>query len=343
MSTFWEVREAIAECISQFRFVEAELSAKTRSRLFGALDALRDANSAVRAYPDAITNAPSSGVLACYGFLQALYVMQDAVKCLSESLGVKFDPHANPDTAILRSARNVSVGHPALSFRHVDGRKHDASGIILHDSITEEGFAVYVYSQVDGGQFDVSYETSIDNSERVLGYQLLRLYRELIRREKSHANRLIALDLRGKFEKGAGYLCEKLFCDLRDGSRTVQARLHLKMIREQIGGMVELSGKALKGALQRTEAISVIKATRQIEKMLMTPECQEIFWVACVGLRQEFKALVEHCVCIDRSARNFLSSDWARNRAKRRAFKELQTRPVVEIVTGVLRSDYHRA
>ena len=50
---------------------------------YGAMDALVDAGAAAASYDHAVGTEIGVKLLACYGFLQALYVQQDAVLTLS--------------------------------------------------------------------------------------------------------------------------------------------------------------------------------------------------------------------------------------------------------------------
>jgi len=50
---------------------------------YRATDALLDASEAAASYSQLISSNTGAKLLACYGFLQALYVQQDAVKALS--------------------------------------------------------------------------------------------------------------------------------------------------------------------------------------------------------------------------------------------------------------------
>lgn len=89
---------------------------KSRWRMFyGATDALLDASMAARAFGKAIRSDPPINLLICYGFLQAIYIQQDAVSILSEAVGIKWNPNDNLTLREIRDTRNRLTGHPAFA------------------------------------------------------------------------------------------------------------------------------------------------------------------------------------------------------------------------------------
>jgi hypothetical protein len=70
-----------------FVFDQSRRSRESWNMFYGATDALLDADTAALGYGRAISPDTSVNLLACYGFLQALYVQQDAVRTLSQAVG----------------------------------------------------------------------------------------------------------------------------------------------------------------------------------------------------------------------------------------------------------------
>jgi hypothetical protein len=56
--------------------------------LYGAMDALLDAGTAAASFARSVSPDTGANILACYGFLQALYVQQDAVITLSRAVNL---------------------------------------------------------------------------------------------------------------------------------------------------------------------------------------------------------------------------------------------------------------
>jgi hypothetical protein len=60
-----------------FVFDQRRRTRESWSMFYGATDALLDADTAAGSYRRAISSDTGANLLACYGFLQALYVQQD--------------------------------------------------------------------------------------------------------------------------------------------------------------------------------------------------------------------------------------------------------------------------
>src|ERR1700754_1022321 len=103
-----------------------------RSMFYGATDALSDTSNAAGNYEHAITPNMGSNLLACYGFLQALYIQQDAIITLSRAVGLNWHPNGNERLRQIRDARNRLTGHPALAGERENPRRL-SSAIIAYD------------------------------------------------------------------------------------------------------------------------------------------------------------------------------------------------------------------
>jgi hypothetical protein len=80
---------------------------------YGAADALLDASTAAAAFGRAVRKDSAIDLLVCYGFLQALYIQQDAVLTLSHAVGLRWHPNDDPILRKIRDIRNRLTGHPA--------------------------------------------------------------------------------------------------------------------------------------------------------------------------------------------------------------------------------------
>src|SRR5216684_830467 len=76
-----------------FVFAHGRWDRARRSMFYGATDALLDSSQAAACYGHFVSSNNGVKLLTCYGFLQALYVQQDAVKVLSRAVGLKWDPN----------------------------------------------------------------------------------------------------------------------------------------------------------------------------------------------------------------------------------------------------------
>jgi hypothetical protein len=96
----------------------------TQKRWFhGAMDALLDASEAAASFHLAVGANPGANLLACYGFLQAIYVQQDAVLNLCKALQLKWHPNDEERLSDIRNLRNRLCGHPASSEREASSAR----------------------------------------------------------------------------------------------------------------------------------------------------------------------------------------------------------------------------
>lgn len=123
MATIRELEEKIRTFINTPRKHLAifEDSAKFH-KLCSCLDVIGDTELALRAYeemPDSVQ--PGSSYILVYGFLQTLFVQQDAVSNLHEAFKVPYEP--DPLLFEIRKIRNDAIGHPTERDRGKDKKK----------------------------------------------------------------------------------------------------------------------------------------------------------------------------------------------------------------------------
>ena len=111
---------------------------------YGAMDALLDAGAAAASYSRAIAADPGANLLICYGFLQALFVQQDAVETLSRAVGLDWRPNTDERLREIRDTRNRLSGHPARAGENERPPRFSSAIIPGHD-INQKGFRGHVY------------------------------------------------------------------------------------------------------------------------------------------------------------------------------------------------------
>lgn len=119
-------------------------------QLASSLDTISDCEMAINAYLAGPTEEEQSPVedlgvlyLKTYGVLQALFVQQDALFTLLESLDVSFDLDDYPAFREIRDIRNRSVGHPTKLER----KKRVSHHGIVQISLKDESFQFYSDSE----------------------------------------------------------------------------------------------------------------------------------------------------------------------------------------------------
>lgn len=151
------VRALVNESPTQSRLMENH---SKWLQLASSLDAIGDCEMAIIAYLSEPTRASASPVeelgiryLRTYGVLQVLFVQQDALINLLESLdaaAVNLDDH--PELRQIRDIRHRSVGHPTKR-RFWDRKKPPSYHGIVQISLTDESFQVY--SNSEGGSWEL--------------------------------------------------------------------------------------------------------------------------------------------------------------------------------------------
>ena len=111
--------------------------------IFGVLDAIDESAIALRSYEDfEWSGFCKGGLLAIYGFLQALYVQQDAVTALGRVLEIEYRPR-HSDLKLLRDGRNHAIGHPAPNLSS-NKKHHRTLGRFISWGDTNKNSLVYV-------------------------------------------------------------------------------------------------------------------------------------------------------------------------------------------------------
>jgi hypothetical protein len=226
-----EVRDRIHRKANDYFVLEFGRSDPKNWKMFyGATDALLDASAAAGSYADAVVGKTGVDLLACYGFLQAVYIEQDAVRTLSQAVGLNWDPNDDLRLREIRDARNRLTGHPA----HATQKGRLSSAIIPYNSIRKSDFRGHVY--YEDGVEDVGIDVSAflnDNEER-LAAQLLAVEDKMDCDERQFRTTQVAQPFSQHFGTGFSYLVQRLWCDLNDESRVIQAQSHAAMIRETV-------------------------------------------------------------------------------------------------------------
>jgi len=136
MSTISELERELRDFINAPRR-HRELYANEHlfGQLCSSLDVMGDTEAAMDEYLATVrAEAPSDeSYLRIYGILQALYLQQDALQHLAESLGVQYSLPENVHQ--IREVRNDAVGHPTRrgrgpgkAFNHINRASLEASG-----------------------------------------------------------------------------------------------------------------------------------------------------------------------------------------------------------------------
>jgi len=202
-----------------------------RNMFYGATDALLDTTQAAASYAKNISADNGGNLLACYGFLQALFIQQDAVSVISRSVGLDaWKPEDDKRLKEIRRLRNRLTGHPALAGE----RSAPSSAIIPYQEINVRGFRGHIYYETRSEVVHVEVAIFKRDNEDLLAKQLLTVEEKMDQLERQFRAERSSPPLASFFDKGFRYLVERLHCDLSDSDRVIVAQTHSKMIRLRI-------------------------------------------------------------------------------------------------------------
>jgi hypothetical protein len=193
------------------------------------MDMIGDTTQALRSYLELAHTRTDNGTsyLVVFGALQVLYVQQDAVYWLCETLGFPRNVArvAGPEKWIhgpgneplseIRSLRNSSIGHPVRRDRPETQR---GSYFIIQMSLSARGFTLMAAN--DAGQTEtigVDIPKLVQTQVQELEAVLKRGLEELTEAERQHRERFKGQRLEMIFA-GLGYPMEKMHEAVRDAT-----------------------------------------------------------------------------------------------------------------------------
>ena len=264
-----------------------------RNLFYGATDALLDGSQAAGSYGSAISSNIGANLLACYGFLQALYIQQDAVRTLSQALELSWTPNSDSRLREIRDARNRLCGHPSLAGEREKPRRL-SSAIIPYHSISRRGFSGHLYYEDGSETIDVDVATFQTDNEQRLIQQMLLVEKTMDDQERRFRAEQATRPFSSLFEKSFGYLLERLHCDLSDENRVPQAEAHAQMIRKNMKVLEnELMerGFATEATLLKVIFTGLDLLEEMLRKSARTEKAQHQFDLIYAGLEKEIISL----------------------------------------------------
>jgi len=176
------------------------------------MDVIGDTELAIDAYLDSIDKPATTGDLYIfvYGILQVLFVQQNAVKDLAESLNLKYEP--SKTLAEIREIRNDSIGHPTMRDPPKKGQEREKwSNFITRVSMSKNGFTLIttypnrssIFKKVDICQL-------IGEQREALRKILTEVITCLKREAMEHKNKFKGEKLADIFPETLHYFCDKV-------------------------------------------------------------------------------------------------------------------------------------
>src|SRR6266487_2877884 len=120
-------------------------------QLCSCLDVIGDTELAIAAYTvQELGPDKGAAYLAVYGLLQALFLQQDAIFNLCESLGISDTISNYPRLQEIREMRNASIGHPTKRGRKPPFSYHAISRL----SLSSRGFQLLTSDETGTSKFE---------------------------------------------------------------------------------------------------------------------------------------------------------------------------------------------
>jgi len=179
---------------------------ETWNQICSSLDAIGDSLCAIESY-DSEKFPEDTGLkyIYTYGILQALFLMQDALRHLSEAFNIPYEPTGT--LRDIRKARNASIGHPTK--QNEKGKRY--YNFISRISMTKSGFDL-LRSSGDG---EISFtHVDIDKacSDQLQG--VIDAYSKIVHRleeiDRMHKEKFKDSPLADIFHSAMGYFFEKI-------------------------------------------------------------------------------------------------------------------------------------
>ncbi len=201
---------------------------------FGATDALQDAWGAAAGYHALIVKQGYHNLLVCYGFLQALYVQQDAVQVITRALDMPaWSPSSNSKLKHIRNIRNRLSGHPALA----DKAGPKSSAIII--SIGPTSFEAAIYYEDRLVREVVVVDKFAEQNAAGLVEQLERIKVHMVQQENEYKD-AVSQRLADALGNNFSYHFGKLATCHADRSNSYPIIPYLKFLREDIERLIAL-------------------------------------------------------------------------------------------------------
>ncbi|MDZ4110202.1 MAG: hypothetical protein U1E18_11480 [Brevundimonas sp.] len=298
--TFGEVRERLHRKASSYFTHDLKRWDRTKWRLFfGATDALLDTEYALSNVARGVPADRQHAILACYGYLQALYIQQDAVALIWKAMDLSGEPLSDPKVQKVRELRNRIAGHPARAEKMGRGKRASSAIINLHDISPSSGFKAVIYYDDDMDVVDISFAQLLADNCCGLTASLLEAERTMDEREAAFRQAARAQPLSSAFENGLSYTLEKLRCGPNDSRR----EMAMRMLDRSLGDL-EAQLKDRKFWCEASEyPIDSIRAGLRLGERLheISEEgrIEQTWWVISEGIDSHVRSLLTHLHALD--------------------------------------------
>lgn len=200
-------------------------------QLCSSLDVVGDTEEAIIAFENKeFGDSIAAQYLAVYGFLQAVYVQQDAVDCLCESLSIPEKINKYPKLLEIRYIRHDTVGHPTKRDKP---KSKPASFNFISRLSKRMSFTLVSFSS-DGNSItrNINIPEIISEQRKYIAEILATIVANLEAEERAHKDQFRMEKLSIIFSNSLIYNFEKIFEGLYREEYVELAMGHLEIINE---------------------------------------------------------------------------------------------------------------
>lgn len=300
LSVLAEVRERLHAKAGVYFAFDMKRWDRAKWRLFfGATDALRDTEFALSNVARGVPADKKHAILACYGYLQALYIQQDAVALVWRALEIAGEPLADPKVRRVRELRNRIAGHPARAEKLGVGKRPSSAIINLHDINPSSGFKAVIYYDDDMDVVDVSFAQLLADNCCGLTESLLEAERTMDEREAAFRQAESTQPLSAAFENGLTYTLEKLRCGPDDSRR----EMAMGMLHRSLDDLeAQLKGRKFWYEASEYPIDSIRAGLRLGERLHEISEpgrVEQTWWLISEGIDSHVRNLLRHLRALD--------------------------------------------
>jgi len=227
-----EIRNFINEPRKQFNLLK---NPKFWNQLCSSLDVIEDSDLAIDAYINSeFGKDDGEKYLSLYGVLQALFLQQDAVTNLCESLGLTNNLIVNPKLKEIRDIRNDSIGHPT--------KRGNYKSYHFISRVTIKKFGFQLISDYENNKTtirDISVIDLINEQRKDLSEILKKVINDLQGEEKAHKEMFKMEKLEAVFPDTFTYYIGNIFENIGKPDRAQLGLMHVKLVKEIMGKLKE--------------------------------------------------------------------------------------------------------
>jgi len=252
------------------------------SQLCSCLDVIEDSQLAIDAYSTVeFGKSDGANYLALYGLLQALFLQQDAVINLCESLKIAETIDNYPRLKEIREIRNDSIGHPTKRNRRKD--KSTSYHFISRPSLCSNSLTLLsCYSDGKNEFKDITISDLIADQKEYISKILESIITKLEYEEKAHKEKFRMEKLVSIFPSHLQYDLSKLREGTRKNERAAQGEIAARSIRKTLQNFQQALAK-------RGIELETYDSIKYLYNELEYPLCELEEFFQCVILEKEPK------------------------------------------------------